>query len=106
MKNQFLDKIKSLFENKEKLNQEQLQQLMVETAEYFASLNEKTQSGAHEEAMASAMELKSYLESQLPQLASFMSQGLSEEEQAVLHSFNEAHSSAKKTNKLKPIKMS
>lgn len=112
MNNDFIKSLKEVFENPEKMDSEQIRKLIGETNQYFASLEEIVKVGDEEEqnrAMDAAVEIKQLLESKIHQFSPFIGAEQTDEDREILAEVNKEPSisrKTKRTNKLKPIKMS
>lgn len=91
MNNEFFDVLKTSLDNPEGLNLEQVQKLALEADKYLSQLETSLQSKSPKEketAVTSAEEIRQFLEGKASQFASYIENGLTDEEKTVLSEIN------------------
>lgn len=116
MENRYLELLRELFIDTNRLTIDQVKRLLVETNAYFASLENTLQTGdakARAEAIAAALDLKAFLDSKTNHPTQFLSlETLAQEEREMVEEMDKGLKLVKKgksqakIKKLKPIKMS
>jgi hypothetical protein len=111
MNNSFINTISQALEDEESINIDTLHKIVLETSQYFASLENSLEYGnpsEQERAVSAALEVKEFLDAKANELASDRSE-LSAEDQEMIaqitNSLKLGKNNSIKINKLKPIKL-